>query len=347
MNLLEPSFALIKRHAADQHRTDTENELKLQNQLQQFWNRIGTLEDRVQRSEAAQKSLESRVQELAGDKASLESRLQMFEDKAASFEQRAQELGHINASLKSHLRKLGSDKEALEYRLQEIEKVASATEHRTLALETGKRPVGVTPYNPILESSCAGLAPIKLHGLMPSVFFLIEPDGSKVSDSSEFPLKMISVFRSIFKKMVDVATDKEGLETLREAFSTASALESTSKACLYLHHRRGKAHHNSIWTKEHPRSYACRACVNKQRLCMSIVENKVFVLPLHPLLRAGRNDSDRADTEMMDDSILDVVDADVCSTEVGYWVAAKARLTHHAPFNTAHADIWVVPTGGA
>ena len=52
LDMLEPSFALVKRYERDQHRVEAENELKLQNQLNQFWRRINRLEKHVQKSEA-------------------------------------------------------------------------------------------------------------------------------------------------------------------------------------------------------------------------------------------------------------------------------------------------------
>lgn len=42
---------------------------------------------------------------------------------------------------------------------------------------------------------------------------------------------------------------------------------------------------STVWTKEHPRFYACRSCVNTQRLCRIAVGSLIFVLPLHPALR--------------------------------------------------------------
>jgi hypothetical protein len=86
MATLEPSFALLRRMKDDQHRTDTENELTLQNQLDRSWKRIIDLANRVQKSEADKTSLAMQVRELerslrkaADDKMVLESRLQELE----------------------------------------------------------------------------------------------------------------------------------------------------------------------------------------------------------------------------------------------------------------------------
>lgn len=134
MAMLEPSFALAKRYAQDQHRSDTENELKLQNQLPQFWQRIKALESGAQRVEA--------------DKVMLESRVQSLEDDKVSREKRAREDEQEKKSLEVRLQETENDKAALEHRLQEVEK---AIESRTPVLGLGARSNSVAPNDEYSE----------------------------------------------------------------------------------------------------------------------------------------------------------------------------------------------------
>jgi hypothetical protein len=122
MATLDPSFALIKRMKDDQYRTDTENELKLQNQLDQFWKRITNLEDRVQKSEADKRSLALWVRELELHNRSLSDRLHSFKEESVSRDHLAEELAQNAALLERSLRKTADDKMAIEGRLRELEK---------------------------------------------------------------------------------------------------------------------------------------------------------------------------------------------------------------------------------
>jgi chaperonin cofactor prefoldin len=79
MDMLEPSFALLRRLTQEDHRSHTENELKL---------RIEGLELRAQRLEAEKMTLESRLQELTSEKTSLECRLQDIEKATSATELR-------------------------------------------------------------------------------------------------------------------------------------------------------------------------------------------------------------------------------------------------------------------
>lgn len=46
--MLQPSFALVKRHEQDQYQVVDEKERRLQHGFEQIWLRIGTLEKRAQ-----------------------------------------------------------------------------------------------------------------------------------------------------------------------------------------------------------------------------------------------------------------------------------------------------------
>jgi hypothetical protein len=139
MATLEPSFALLRRMKDDEHRTDTEGELKLQNQLDQFWQRIINLENRVQRSEADKASLEMRVQDLEFDKASLSERLFSLEGESVSRDHLTEELAQNAALLEQSLRKAADDKMTLENRLQELEKAQPAKKRKTTGGQSPKK----------------------------------------------------------------------------------------------------------------------------------------------------------------------------------------------------------------
>lgn len=156
-------------------------------------------------------------------------------------------------------------------------------------------------------------------------------------------LAIISTFRTILAEMLTDHVDGMRLRTIRQATSTASTMVATDNRCLYMYLRYGNCGNKSTWTREHRRLYACKTCVNKQRLCMIDSQDQIIVLPLHPLLRAGNSDPEVAD-EMLDHSLPDMVDADVRPTELGYWVASQSNSTIRSPYN--RADIWAVSTGG-
>lgn len=115
--MLEPSFALTRRLQQDQHRVEAENELKLQSQPEQFWQRIGRLEHHVRRSEGDKAMTRLHLQSLAQEKRILQGRVQKLED----------------------------DKTDLENRVKELEKDDSATERGTQGPETALPSVRTTP----------------------------------------------------------------------------------------------------------------------------------------------------------------------------------------------------------
>jgi hypothetical protein len=125
MATLEPSFALLKRMKDDEHRTDAENELKLQSQLDQFWQRITKLEERVQKSEADKRTLALRVRELETHNTSLSERLFSLKEESVSRDHLAEELAQNPALLERSLRKTADHKTATESRLQELEKATA------------------------------------------------------------------------------------------------------------------------------------------------------------------------------------------------------------------------------
>jgi hypothetical protein len=75
LEMLEPSYALIKRHQTNQHGLVAESELKLQNELNQFRQRIGRLEQRAQHCEVPGAALHQRLQTVEQEKAVLEGRV--------------------------------------------------------------------------------------------------------------------------------------------------------------------------------------------------------------------------------------------------------------------------------
>lgn len=83
--------------------------------------------------------------------------------------------------------------------------------------------------------------------------------------------------------MTDKTIDKDRLEHLRFVASNPGLyIPTTEGRCLFKWLQKQT---KSVWTKEKPGSYACKSCVNTHRLCMSIAQRQVYVLPLHPHLR--------------------------------------------------------------
>jgi hypothetical protein len=174
--------------------------------------------------------------------------------------------------------------------------------------------------------------------------FLIEPEGEKLVDGSTFSHAIVSALRSAVTTKLDDHTDKTRLEAICRALRAGIAIGFTEVKCLYARLRHRTGGESSVWTKEHPQLYACRSCVNTQRLCMGIVQGMILVLPLHPLLRASDSDPEAADEGWMDGSIVDDGDAGVRPTEMGYWISAKRHLTRLIPYNKL--DIWTDPREG-
>jgi hypothetical protein len=301
--MLEPSLALIKRHQTDQHRLKAENELKLQHQLSQLWQKIGGLERHAQQSDL---------------------------DKAA---------------LRQRLLKVEAENTALKDRLKRLEKSMWATERSSKSPQT-VIPSGVATPNVItrgqetahVDDLSGALDPVILHPTLPKLLFVLNPVENVLSDGSEFPLSMLSSLRSMLAEMLD----DEDVDTGRIARlnNVAGNAFTTKEKCLYRYLQKsflGEA--KTVWTKEHRHLYACRTRVNMRRLCITIDKGQLLVLPLHPLLRTLRGD-DRFSGKQM--SNTDKADPYVLPTELHYWIATRAWLTWHAPYN---ADIWSVPIG--
>jgi hypothetical protein len=144
------------------------------------------------------------------------------------------------------------------------------------------------------------------------------------------------------EKFSHVLTQAQVLAMLESGFAVARhhldqdqhQNDATQNTFEHLSQRIGES---SVWTKEHPQFYACRNCVNTQRLCMGILQGRILVLPLRPLLRASESDLEAADEISMNGSIDDG-DAAVRPTELGYWIPAKRNLTRAVPYRKL--DIW-------
>jgi len=297
LNMLEPSFALVKRHEQDQQRVAAENELRLQQQLEQMWLRIGRLEHYAQKSEADKAALEQLLRGVVQEKLTLMDRVQKLEDNEA------------------HLRR----------RFTQIESVLDhqAAAGSTTSPETETVSVRSTPDVPERGQEVEGTSAldtaefdsVKLHPMLPSVLFIVDPENNKTSDGLDFPLKLISSLRSILKDTLSAETiDATKLAKVRNMTG------SIKGRCLYRYLKTPDDRKRCVWTKEHEQQYACRTCVNMQRLCMRITAGQILVLPLHPLLKTFVT----------------------LPTELEYWAAARSMSTMKAPSNV---DIWSVPAG--
>ena len=334
--MLEPSFALVKRRQTDQHRIEAENELKLQSQLNQFWQKIGRLERHAQQADIERTALRQRLQKVEQGKASTDDRLQEIEAE--------------NTELKARLKELKEAEWATE-RSSASPGTATPTVRATPNLITSGQ--DTAPVNAISGE----LDPVTLHPMLPKLLFVLEPVRNKLSDGSEFPLSMISSFRSILAEMVgDEDVDTRRIARLN---SVAGNAFTTKDKCLYRHLQKSSLSGGAktVWTKEHRYLYACRTCVNKQRLCITITKGQLLVLPLHPLFRKFSG-SDRLSDEPLhpllrpprienrrsDEQIPDTnkPNQDALPTELQYWVVARPWLTRFAPYN---AEIWSVPVG--
>jgi hypothetical protein len=196
------------------------------------------------------------------------------------------------------------------------------------------------PRNPTPVLGCAELVPVplKLHRLMLGVLFLVEPEGMELFDSSQFSHDVLSSFRSTLTTMLDEHVDKTRLEELRRAHRTGSGMMPKGDRCLYTQLRHAQSANDNVWTREHPHMYACKTCVNTQRLCMSVVQDEILALPLHPLLRTGASNQGAADDDLVDGSVDQDDDFDVRPTDLGYWIPTKNNSTRAVPYN--RLDIW-------
>jgi hypothetical protein len=187
----------------------------------------------------------------------------------------------------------------------------SATDLVSTSPETATPPATAVARD--LETTLTGalsgeLDPITLHPMLPKLSFVIDPVREKLSDGFEFPLSMLSSLRSILAKMV--AGDSVSANKLAQLRNASSIALSVKRRCLFRYLKKSDDRRRCVWTKEHERFYACRTCVNKQRLCMRTTEGQILVLPLHPLFRTiGRHDG-----------------SDTLPTELEYWIAARGTL---------------------
>lgn len=313
--MLEPSFALVRRLEQDQPRLAAERELKLQQQLELLWQRIGRLERQAQKSEADKALLERLLREVVNQKLILVDRVQQLEVNQAAFHRRLDQTEGEHAVLGSH-------SEAFEKGRQSTGGSSTSPETAIISANTPGIPERDQEVkNTSVSFTTPALDATKLHPMLPSVLFIIDPESKAIADGSDFPLSMLSSVRSILTKTVaDGSVSADKLAQLRNASSTSFSIKSR---CLYRYLNRDDRR-SCVWTREHAQCYACRTCVNKQRLCMSLKEGQTYVLPLHPLLRIR---SDGSETR---------------STELEYWVAAKGMSTAKPPYNV---DIWSVPAG--
>ena len=326
--MLEPSFALVRRHEQDQHRAEAENELKLQKQLEQFWLRIARLETHAQESDPAKAALECLLQDFRQDKVALQDRVQKLEDDVAH--------------LRRHSEQIELDKAALAHRVEELENDHRQTECNSTSPETETSSVRSTPNvtaggQEVDHHPTVGLDPVKLHPTLPRVLFVVDPEKSKLADDSEFPLNLISTLRLLLiAAMGNGNIDTTRLRSLRSVSDNAFTRKDK---CLYRYLESSSSHQTkSVWTRDHRHFYACRTCVNKRRLCMSISQGQALVLPLHPLFRIANGHDGALNGEGSD---MGKSGSEVNSTELQYWVAARGMLTKHAPYN---ADVWSVPS---
>ena len=270
LEMLQPSYALIKRHQTDQHRLAAE--IKLQNELDQFRQRIGRLEQHAQHSEV--------------QRAALHQRLQTVEQERVVLHGRIQQLVNENTMLRRRIVALERDS---------ADDVVSTSPETATPSATA---VARDPETALTEALSGELDPTILHPMLPKLLFVVDPVRNTFSDGAEFPLSMLSSLRSILAKMVaDDSASANQLAQLRNASDTALSIK---RRCLYRYLKKSDDRRRCVWTKEDERFHACRTCVNKQRLCMRITEGHILVLPLHPLFRTiGRHDgSDTLPTEL-------------------------------------------------
>lgn len=187
---------------------------------------------------------------------------------------------------------------------------------------------------PMPKFQFRGLKPVELHACLPRVLFLIDPENNSISDGSDFTAGLTSRFKKIFSIIIDEDDEYVQSRLVRLNESPNRTSISSLRRCLFgwLNNLMG-----SVWTKEYPRLYACRSCVNMQRLCMIVVQGRIVILPLHPLLRVRAiGDQGSGDKGHLGNTYR--VDAtSVPSIDLGYWFAGRPRLTTHPPYD---AQIW-------
>jgi hypothetical protein len=151
------------------------------------------------------------------------------------------------------------------------------------------------------------VTPVRLHERLQTVAFSDTP-GHVV----DVPQNVVDEISALLAPMMRTVTKHKRLEALSNIAQRALYV----KSCVYNYLKDSSS---TIWTKEHPRFYACQSCANTQRPCMVAVGSIVFVLPLHPALREPEDDEDE---EMLDR--LSVADPHV---GVDLWIARRQIRT--------------------
>lgn len=186
-----------------------------------------------------------------------------------------------------------------------------------------------------------GLEHLKLHPALPGVLFVIEPATSKLSDDSEFPLSLLSSLRSITaQNMADERIVAKRFDNLQSNNSTGNPFTAKDKCHFRYLENHAQSGRETVWTKEHQHFYACKACVNKQRLCISIEQGQAIALPLHPVFRVAPTDHGPVNKEAL--GAANNLNGKVRPDELHYWIAATAMATKHLPHNI---DFWCVTSG--
>lgn len=151
------------------------------------------------------------------------------------------------------------------------------------------------------------VTPVRLHAKFKTVAF------------SDAPGHVVEVSQAVVDKVSQLVADMMASVTLSGRLDNVGNLSKGAlniKSCVYAYLKNATT---PVWTKEHPRFYACKTCANTQRPCMVAVGDVVFVLPLHPALR----ESEGEDEEMLDR--LPVADS---SANLNLWVSpTKNRST--------------------
>lgn len=100
-----------------------------------------------------------------------------------------------------------------------------------------------------------------------------DPNGLfAVKDASEMPQKLLVVFQR------NVVNSFNGVD--QKSIDKVASMENTT-SCVHMTMR---TQGSSRWVKQHPQSFACKTCVNMQRLCVVKLDQKFYALPIHPAL---------------------------------------------------------------
>lgn len=243
--------------------------------------------------------------------------------------------------MQRRLDKTESDKAVLEYRLEALEKHQDhrRTAHSSASPETAITSARSTPNTtatsqgsqPVCAFDAVDLDPFKLHPSLPSILFVVDPETSKLSDDSDFSLNLLSSLRAILAdSMAEEKIAAKRLEVLLD-----SNPFTANEKCLFRYlEKSAESGRKTVWTKEHEHFYACKACVNKQRLCMTVSQGQMLVLPLHPLFRATSNEPSPLNWKWSEGADSN---GKIRPGELQYWIAAKSSVTRHLPHGH---DVW-------